>query len=94
MHVNILTTETPRLIKPVSAQSYQITIEGVDTRIGLQFRPIERRRIAEIFIFQKFLSLENQRDAGRRKDQRRAERRPFAREPASRIPRQISSGTR
>src|SRR5205823_6426179 len=83
MYVDVLPTKAASVIEPVSAQPDQIAIERVDAGVGIQLRPIERRGIAEVPVFKKFLALENHRNAGSGEDKRRAECGALSRKPAS-----------
>src|SRR4030095_9328520 len=87
MDIDVLAPKTPRLIEPVAAQPNQVAIESVDTRVGIKFRPIERGRVAKVFIFKKLLALKDHGNTGSGKDKRDAESGTLPGKPTSGIAR-------
>lgn len=58
-----------------------VSVKQINAAGRLQLRPVERNRILKIFVFKKFLSLKNQRNAGRGENHCRSKRGALARKP-------------
>src|SRR4029453_14046691 len=85
MDVDLLAAKTARLIEPIAAQVNQVPIESIDTRVCIKLRPIQGGRVAEVFVFKKFLALKDHWDAGGGKDERGAQCRTLPGKPTSGI---------
>ena len=77
MHVDICAGQAAANAVPVAAQAQQIMIEPQDAAIGVDLGPIERIAVREKAVFEKFLALQEHRNARRRQGERRGEGRAF-----------------